>query len=201
MSLSEAKTNDSNSEAEAVASLVDLAITGDEDAWTELVKMSWPDVYAVALRRTRNTADADDVVQTTYEKVHRSLEQINDRQKFLPWIKTIASRMAVNFVVREKSKRAYTLDTTLPIKDIHATSPLQPIIDKEFKAKMLSLFHMLSSDIDKKMLTLRYQDDMSMKEMQAALEEQEGRAIPLGTVKRRLFTARKRLRELIEECN
>jgi RNA polymerase sigma-70 factor (ECF subfamily) len=86
------------------------ARSGDEDAWRSLYRD-----HSGAVRRlllgfsTLTPADVQDLVQETFVRAFRSLEQLRDPAAFRPWVLTIARSAAIRRLAQsgaEAKKRA-----------------------------------------------------------------------------------------------
>ena len=83
-----------------VMELVLRARVGDRAAYGELVERFQPTVYAVALARLRNPAEAQELAQEVFLHGMRKLPQLRDAQCFAGWLRQITVRMAINRLTR-----------------------------------------------------------------------------------------------------
>src|SRR5437870_3318794 len=81
-------------------SLIDRARDGDRAAFGELIERFQPTVYAVALARLRNPAEAQELTQEVFMHVMRKLDQLRDAACFPGWLRQITVRMAINRLTR-----------------------------------------------------------------------------------------------------
>ncbi len=75
-----------------VATLVDAAAQGDQDAWNALVDRFASLVWAVARGYRLNAADAADVSQTTWLRLVEHLHRIEQPERVGAWLVTTARR-------------------------------------------------------------------------------------------------------------
>lgn len=64
-------------------------MTGGEDAkahFSRAIEETMDALYTVALRLTRNGADAEDLVAETVAKAWAAFSQLEDRERFRPWV-------------------------------------------------------------------------------------------------------------------
>ena len=66
---------------------------GDERAFEALFQRHAARVHGFLLRHVRDRASADDLLQATWLKVHRSRETFNKNERFTPWLYTIANNV------------------------------------------------------------------------------------------------------------
>ncbi len=82
--------------------LVRQTLHGRRDSFDRLVERHIHGVYAVALARTQNHADAEDVVQDAFIQAYTALDQLREPGKFSGWVTTIARNGASKLMVRRK---------------------------------------------------------------------------------------------------
>ncbi|HEX2029184.1 MAG TPA: sigma-70 family RNA polymerase sigma factor [Nitriliruptorales bacterium] len=78
-----------------VAELVRAATAGDQRAWDGLVERFTGLVWSVARAHRLTTADAADVVQTTWLRLVEHLDTIRDPRRVGAWLATTARREAL----------------------------------------------------------------------------------------------------------
>lgn len=76
--------------------LATRAREGCDASFETLVRVYQAPLLAFLLRRCRDRADAEDLVQDTFVRAYRSLHRFDPRQRFAPWLFTIAHRLALN---------------------------------------------------------------------------------------------------------
>lgn len=74
------------------AGLVALAADGDDRAWDELVGRFEGLLRAIARRYRLNDADAADVAQATWTKLHGAIDQLREPGKVGAWLASTAGR-------------------------------------------------------------------------------------------------------------
>lgn len=91
------------------AALVRRALEGDADAFASLFHLHKNRVYAVCLRMTKNTAEADDLTQDVFIQVFRKLSTFRGESALSTWL----YRLAVNTALmhfRKQAPRQVSLD-------------------------------------------------------------------------------------------
>ena len=89
--------------------LVRRAQRGDRAAFDELVVRHRDRVYAVALRLTRNPADAEDALQDTFLNAYRALGRFGGRARVSTWLYRIAANASYDVISRRRG-RDQTID-------------------------------------------------------------------------------------------
>jgi RNA polymerase sigma-70 factor, ECF subfamily len=172
------------------ASLVRLAQAGDREAFGALVVRFESTVLAICQRRLRNYSEAQELSQDIFLHVMSRLEQVRDPERFAGWLRQVASNLAINRATRRPP--AHGLDSSLaeePEERRH--DPLRELIDQERAARLWDGLERLRS-MDRDTLIAFYIDGQSL------IEISHRHDAPVGTIKRRLHMARKRLKEELD---
>jgi RNA polymerase sigma-70 factor (ECF subfamily) len=177
---------------EEVTPLVLKAQAGCREAFGHLVEKFEPTVYAVALARLRNPSEAQELAQDVFIHVLRKLPQLRDPQCFAGWLKQITVRMAINRMTRRGPVRMAE-DEVLEAAEASGRNPLEEMIQSERAAELHAALERLKP-VDRATLAAFYLRGLSLQRMAAEFEA------PVGTIKRRLFVARARLKEALEEA-
>src|ERR1051325_5811712 len=77
---------------------VSRARHGDPDAFRQLVERHSRPIFRVAYRMTGNEHDADDVVQETFLRANKQLEQFEERANFGTWLHRIAINCSLDLL-------------------------------------------------------------------------------------------------------
>ena len=173
-----------------LAVLVRRAQRGDREAFGALVEQFQPTVYAIALRRLGNTSDAMELTQEVFLHVLRRIGQLREPERFAGWLRQVAVRMAINRATRRVAPPSVEAGV-LERASEHTDEPLDQLISRERAERLWEALGRLKS-LDREALDAFYIRGHSLLEIAANL------GVPLGTVKRRLHTARKRLRVELE---
>ena len=170
--------------------LVCAAQAGNREAFGELYRRYERSVYAIAVRRMGNHEEAMELTQDVFIQAMTKLAQLRDPPCFGGWIKSICHRMAINRIVR-RDPHLPSEPSTLEAKCVEHRTPLSLALDwersREVRAGMARL-----RDLDRQTLEAFYVRGRSLVEMSAEFDA------PLGTIKRRLHVARKRLADEVE---
>jgi RNA polymerase sigma-70 factor (ECF subfamily) len=173
-----------------ITSLVERARAGDRSAYGELVERFQPTVYAVALARLRNAAEAQELAQEVFLHGMKKLGQLRDAACFVGWLRQITVRMAINRLTR----RGPLLGGEAAVLENAAAAgagPLEEMVRAEQRAELLKGLARLKP-VDRATLVAFYLHGRSLKQMSREFET------PVGTIKRRLHVARNRLRKQLE---
>lgn len=171
--------------------LVIRARNGDRDAFDALVVRMEPMVFAVVLRRLRNRSEALEVTQDVFIQVLRKLRQLRDLERFEPWVRKIAVRLAINRAVRRPREFNGENSAISAVHSAHG-NPLERIVKRENADTVRECLSTMR-ELDRRTLVAFYFEGRSLQEMSAEFDS------PVGTIKRRLHTARNRLRDKLTD--
>lgn len=172
--------------------IIEKVLGGDANAFEELVLKYEKTVYNLALRMVGDRDDAFDMTQEAFIKAYGSLSSFRGDSKFSVWIYRITTNVCLDFLRSKSRKQQVSLtvsdddeDAQLDIPDPKA-DPEQQLMQK---MSMQSVEEGLKTlpDKQRQILVMRELGGMSYAEIGAALSLEE------GTVKSRIFRARKRL--------
>lgn len=166
--------------------LILLIPKGNENAFNELYMRYSQRMYAYFYKMLYQDNElAADFTQTLFLKLFEKANSFNPEYSFSTWIYTMASNMCKN-EYRRQSRSEPIIKMPLLLFDI--TQPKGPSnIDSEIFQKHLQVAVNELELIHKQCFLLRYQDELSIKEIAEILN------CPAGTVKSRLYYALKKL--------
>ena len=98
------------SSAALTQALVERARDGDTRAFEELVRITSPACYALALRLVGNEHDARDVMQDVYLRAFRGLRCFRGEARFSTWLHRITVNCATSFLERRRKTSCDQLD-------------------------------------------------------------------------------------------
>ncbi len=147
-----------------------------------------PLAYRVARGVLRNTADAEDVAQEALLRAYRQFERLRDRNRFRAWLVRIAFRLALDRL--RSGKRRQQRDTlwSQPEYQPSATNAEDLAASNEFQAHLENALAELPEKL-RLVLLLAAMEGHTIDEIAAML------GISTGTVKSRIFYARRQLAE------
>jgi RNA polymerase sigma factor (sigma-70 family) len=141
-------------------------------AFKALVVQYQQRLYYHIRRMVLDHDDANDVLQNTFIKVWKGLENFREESQLYTWLYRIATNECLTFLASQKRKFAFSLDDM----ENHLANKLQS--DKYFDGNQLEM------KLQKAMLTLpekqklvfnlRYYDEMPYEEMSKVLGTSEG---------------------------
>lgn len=162
--------------------LIERALSGDEEAFADLVRSYTPYVYQTAFALLHDVMESEDVVQEVFIKLHRSLSQLREVRAFQSWLTRITTNQCLD---RLKKKTATPIeDSAFDLLSSQESNHWEDRLILEEAMKKLSIEH-------RTVLMLRELQGYDYHEIAKIL------GIPLGTVKSRIYLARAQLRTLL----
>jgi RNA polymerase sigma-70 factor (ECF subfamily) len=158
---------------------------GDRDAFASLVEMYERRVFSIAMRRLGNDAEAQDLTQEVFIKAMCKIDQVREPNCFSGWLRSITTRMALNRLPRRRPDFA-TSPELLADACVDDVTPVEHALTAERRVWLRAGMDELG-ELDRATLVAFYFDGQSILEMSDRFGS------PVGTIKRRLHVARKRL--------
>ncbi|MCC6512094.1 MAG: RNA polymerase sigma factor [Pirellulaceae bacterium] len=173
-----------------VAELVREAQAGNQEAQGALYERYQASCIALACRLLNNRDEAEELVQDVFIHAFARLDQLRVLEAFGGWLRQIVRRMAYNRSTRRHA--TYAAENEL-LEMIHVSevTPLDEVLGMETREQVQAGLDKLGQ-LDRETLEAFYIGGQSLIEMSA------GFAAPIGTIKRRLHVARKRLARELE---
>jgi len=172
--------------------LVLEAQAGSREAFDELMTEFEGSVYGVVMKRLRNSAEAAEVTQEVFMRALRKLHQLREPERFVGWLHRIAVRLSINHAVRRPKESAQAPEVFAAVGEDRAAEPWEGLLQSERADQLRDGIGKLR-DLDRETLIAFYFRGQSLQEMSDQFSS------PIGTIKRRLHTARHRLREQLAD--
>jgi RNA polymerase sigma-70 factor, ECF subfamily len=163
------------------SALVAAAQQGDAAAFESLVRAHSSPVYAHALRFFGNPQAAEDAVQEVFIKVYRSIETFDGTAAFSTWLYRVTRNVCLD-MLRSGQRRPVPVD----LVDVSLTAVDDPAAEAITTATVEAAMRALPPE-DRDALSAIGLFGLSYAEAADAL------GVPEGTVKSRVFRARKTL--------
>lgn len=168
--------------------LVQAVLDGNSEAFDELAERYGGKLYNAALRVTGNPEDALDATQNALLKAYDKLASFDPSYRFFSWIYRIQLNEALNLV--HKRRRYVSLPSEMPAPT--PATPEREYLDHETGSAIEAALLELKPD-HRAVVVLRHFHGFSYEEIAAIL------GLPAKTVKSRLFTARRELRQKLSD--
>ena len=174
-----------------IAELVIKIQNGDKSAFDELYKLTSERAYFVALEFIKNNQDAEDILQESYIKALSKINELDKPESFSSWLNQIVANKSKDFLKKKKpmlfEAEENEVFEILPDEDT-SFSPEENLDQTELQKAVMEVLDELSEE-KRACVLMMYFEELSVGEIAETLE------IPEGTVKTRLFSARKDLKD------
>ena len=165
------------------ADLLVRVVEGDHDAFTTLMHRHEDRVFAVCLRIMGSRTSALDATQETFLTLFRKANQYRANAAVGTWLYRIAVNTCYDLLRKERRRPSEAMPSYLDPADPRAQDQYTSI---ELRPSVEAALATLTADF-RAVIILSDLEGMSLPEVADALE------VPLGTVKSRLFRARRQL--------
>ncbi len=174
--------------------IISKVLSGDQQAYAELVNRYQNYVFTLSLRFTKNREDAEEVAQDIFIKAYRALADFKGTSKFSTWLYTIVNNTCITFL-RKKRLQTHSLDNEgmFEVADSQDSGLRANLVEQKSRVAMVNeAIKMLNTD-DAEVITLFYKSEQSLEEIAQIL------GLETNTAKVRLHRARTRLKEKMEK--
>lgn len=171
--------------------LVARVMRGEEPAFRLLIRQNERLVVHMVGRLVKRDEEREEVCQDVFLKVYEKLPEFGFQSKLSTWIATIAYRLAINHLRKQKMVyEEFPEDEKWTERFVEMTGPGDILESKDEDEYIQKLIDQLPVQY-KAVLTMYHLDGMNYSEIGEALE------MPEGTVKNYLFRGRSLLKEKV----
>lgn len=174
---------------ETDARLIKKALSGSQRAWVNLVTRYEERVYNYALRMTRNSNDAMDLMQDVFLTVFRSLPNYRGDSAFNTWLFRIIANRTTDFY--RKQQRQPGMDS-VDVDTLSATGgPMESFSHLQRNQAIKALLDQLPGE-QRIVVELKFFQHFTFEEIAGQL------GLSPNTIKSRLYAAMKKLKTALE---
>lgn len=143
-------------------------------------------LYQLAMKLTKSTEDSNDLLQETYYKALKNSEKFQEGTNIKGWLYTIMKNTFINAYRKKKNQNTFVDDTDnkyfINMKETEKTVKTDASVDQEYMMKQIN-------SVEKTYVEtfMMYYNGYKYEEIAEIL------GIPLGTVKSRIFLARRKM--------
>ena len=166
--------------------LVERAMAGDHEAFSELTRLSIAKLYAVARLILRDSEKAEDATQEALVAAWRRLATLRDPDRFDAWMR----RLLVHACYREAAQSRRRLHIETSVRPLAGSGP-DPGLALADQDQLERGFKRLSPE-QRALIVLHFYLGLPMQETAEAV------GLPVGTVKSRLSRATQQMRAALD---
>ena len=165
---------DAMPDADSVTDLVRRATGGEQNAWNALVDRYENLLWSVGRAHRLDTADAADVVQTTWLRLLENLDRIEDPERLAGWLVTTSRRECLRLLRR--AGREVLDDAMVDVIDELSPALDTALLEQERDAALWQCFSLLSERCQRLLRILMAAEPPAYVEVSAAL------GMPVGAI-------------------
>src|SRR6185503_9888815 len=174
---------------DAVETLIQRCLQGDQHAWDLIVRQYWRKVFNVAYKFVGKHDEAEDLTQDIFLKIFRSLDTFDRRANFQTWLISVSRNLCIDHY-RSVRKERETIDRDVDANELSPASvDPGPIAALEQRDRVV-LLKVALAELPETLRTavlMRDIQEMSYQEIADKLR------LPEGTVKSRINRGRTEL--------
>ncbi len=149
-------------------------------------------IYSKCLTLLRDPALAEDATQEIFTKIFMNLARFGEKSKFSTWVYSITYNFCIDYIRRRKKQQAVFSDEIENAPDVVADDHLDEELLQMEVTQLKKVLEELSVN-DSSILLMKYQDDMSIREIAESLDKTE------SAIKMQLKRAKEKARRLRTE--
>jgi RNA polymerase sigma factor (sigma-70 family) len=155
-------------------------------------------IFHIAFKIVRNNEEAQDIVQETFIKAFGSLKSYNPDYRFTTWLYKIVANSSIDHI-RKRKINTFSLDQPISTRDGEVNvevadmsyNPEQDLTTKQSRLFITEAINSLPEKY-KQVIVMRHHEDKSYEDIAKIM------AVPVGTVKARIFRARELLKKKLK---
>lgn len=136
---------------------------GEVHAFDEIVRRHETSIYRFLATKTSRISDAEDLTQDTFIRAYNKIHLYKSEYRFLPWLFTIARRLAIQFYRKQRNESRLESD----IVDVRL--PSDRIEQSDNHAAIWETIREVLSEKSATAFWLRYEEDLSLTEVAQVL--------------------------------
>lgn len=174
---------------DAIDTLIQRCLAGDQDAWAQIVRQHWRKVFNIAYKFTGKHDEAEDLTQDVFLKIFKSLDTFDRRANFQTWLVSVSRNLCIDHY-RSVRKERETIDRDVDAGQLTpAAVTVSPIAALEQADRVTLLKKALAylPPTLRSAVLLRDIQELSYQEIADRLQ------LPEGTVKSRINRGRTEL--------
>jgi RNA polymerase sigma-70 factor, ECF subfamily len=180
---------------DAVETLIQRCLQGDQHAWDLIVRQYWRKVFNVAYKFVGKHDEAEDLTQDIFLKIFRSLDTFDRRANFQTWLISVSRNLCIDHY-RSVRKERETIDRGVDASELSPAAPEPgPIAALEQRDRVVLLRQAMAAlpETLRTAVMLRDIQELSYQEIADKLR------LPEGTVKSRINRGRTELARQIRK--
>ena len=179
---------------DAIDTLIQRCLGGDQTAWEEIVRQHRRKVFNIAYKFTGRHDEAEDLTQDIFLKIFKSLHTFDRRANFQTWLVSVSRNLCIDHyrsVRKERETMARDVDASLLTPVSRERGPYRQLEDSDLQRQIRQALEELPPSL-RQAVELRDLQELSYQEIADKL------ALPEGTVKSRINRGRLELKRQLD---
>ncbi|HPC33615.1 MAG TPA: RNA polymerase sigma factor [Syntrophales bacterium] len=172
--------------------IIEMALGGDASQFCQLVRQYHKKIYFFIRRYLSEKVVAEDLTQETFLDAYQSLSRFRGEVRFLSWLMGIALNKVRNYLSRAPERRFDMLCLDHLFGQTDGDDPLANVQQHEFVERLAGAVHSLSEELKTPFMLVCF-EELSYTEAAQLLN------VPEGTVKSRVFRARRQIMKILDK--
>jgi len=148
-------------------------------------------IFAKCLSLLKNEGEAQDATQDVLMKILLNLSKFGGKSRFSTWIYSITYNFCIDFIRRKKKDPSIYVDDLLQNLDVE--EEVEDTFLTEVNVQRLKIILSEIPTNDKTILLMKYQDEMSIKEISDILNKSE------SAIKMQIKRAKQKFKKIYQE--
>src|SRR2546430_17219047 len=107
---------------DAIETLIQRCLSGDQRAWDKIVRTYWRKVFNVAYKFVGKHDEAEDLTQDIFLKIFKSLDTFDRRANFQTWLISVSRNLCIDHY-RSVRRERETIDHSVDAAELAPVSP------------------------------------------------------------------------------
>jgi RNA polymerase sigma-70 factor (ECF subfamily) len=170
----------------ATDALIERCLTGDQQAWEQIVRQHWRKVFNLAYKFVGRHDEAEDLTQDIFLKIFKALHTFDRRANFQTWLISISRNLCIDHyrsVRKERETMARDVDASQLTPASRERSPYGELEQIDLRQRIKEALAELPPAL-REAVVLRDLQEFSYQEIADKLQ------LPEGTVKSRINRGR-----------
>ena len=166
-------------------------LKGERHAYDEIVSRHENRIFSLVLMMIRDRPSAEEITQDAFLRAYSNLARYDLCRPFYPWLATIASRLAINWIHRSGAMRTHDDDTDPAQLPVQAPTPLDELQTRQVERKLWDHVAELPRG-ERTAVLMFYKHELNVGEIAGIL------GVTSGTIKTFLHRGRSHLKTLLQ---
>ncbi|MDR0364695.1 MAG: RNA polymerase sigma factor [Bacteroidales bacterium] len=173
---------------------IERILKGDSRAFSWLIEHHKNMVFTIVFRIVEQREEAEEVAQDVFIKIFQTIDTFKGSSKFSTWLYRIAYNMAISHIRKSKPDFVPLHDNVNESSDeiIDSQNTMEPTFDRQRQEALSEALTLLKQE-EILLINMHYSQQMSVEQISEITD------LSQSNVKVKLFRARKKLSELINE--